>query len=87
MLYIADEVFFVGTAVEVTPIRTIDRIAVGSGKRPVMEAIRQTFFDILNGELPDSHGWLRYVYEEEARLRETTPAASAQPSVSMPPCR
>ena len=34
------------------------------------EAIRQTFFDILNGELPDSHGWLTYVYPQEDHLRE-----------------
>jgi branched-chain amino acid aminotransferase len=77
-LYLANEAFFCGTAVEVTPIRSVDRITVGTGQRPVTEAIRQTFFDILNGELPDSHGWLRYVYPEEAHLRETAPAASAR---------
>ena len=53
MLYIADEVFFVGTAVEVTPIRSVDKITVGNGRRgPITEAIQQAFFDIINGEGP-----------------------------------
>ena len=78
LLYLADEAFFCGTAVEVTPIRSIDKIQVGSGDRPVTEAIRQTFFDIVNGELPDSHGWLTYVYEDENHLREESRTASAR---------
>jgi branched-chain amino acid aminotransferase len=66
MLYIADEVFFVGTAVEVTPIRSIDRIKVGRGRRgPVTEAIQQKFFQIVKGETPDTHGWLQPVYKPE----------------------
>jgi branched-chain amino acid aminotransferase len=61
-LYIADEVFFVGTAVEVTPIRSVDRITVGRGRRgPVTEAIQQRFFQIVKGEAPDTHGWLQFV--------------------------
>ncbi len=61
-LYIADEVFFVGTAVEVTPIRSVDRIKVGRGRRgPVTEAIQQRFFKIVKGEAPDTHGWLQFV--------------------------
>jgi branched-chain amino acid aminotransferase len=67
MLYIADEVFFVGTAVEVTPIKSIDRITVGRGRRgPVTEAIQQKFFQIVKGEAPDTHGWLQPVYKPEA---------------------
>jgi branched-chain amino acid aminotransferase len=59
-LYIADEVFFVGTAVEVTPIRSVDRVKVGRGRRgPVTEAIQQRFFQIVKGEAPDTHGWLQ----------------------------
>lgn len=77
-LYLADEAFFCGTAVEVTPIRTIDKIQIGTGKRPVTEAIRATFFDIINGDLPDSHGWLTYVYPEEAHLREGAVAQGAR---------
>jgi branched-chain amino acid aminotransferase len=62
-LYIADEVFFVGTAVEVTPIRSVDRVKVGRGRRgPVTEAIQQRFFQIVKGELPDTHGWLQFVH-------------------------
>lgn len=67
MLYIADEVFFVGTAVEVTPIRSVDRVTVGRGRRgPVTEAIQQRFFQIVRGEAPDRHGWLQYVNAPEA---------------------
>lgn len=62
VLYIADEVFFVGTAVEVTPIRSVDRIKVGRGRRgPITEAIQQRFFRIVKGEVPDAHGWLQSV--------------------------
>jgi branched-chain amino acid aminotransferase len=67
MLYIADEVFFAGTAVEITPVRSIDKIPIGSGKRgPVTEAIQQAFFGLIRGTAPDSHGWLTYVYPETA---------------------
>ncbi|MCS6952854.1 MAG: branched-chain amino acid transaminase [Bryobacteraceae bacterium] len=59
MLYIADEVFFTGTAAEITPIRSIDRILVGSGRRgPITERLQKAFFDIVNGIAPDSYGWL-----------------------------
>jgi branched-chain amino acid aminotransferase len=59
MLYLADEAFFCGTAVEMTPVRSIDRIPVGSGTRgPVTTAIQQRFFGIIRGEIPDTHGWL-----------------------------
>jgi branched-chain amino acid aminotransferase len=62
-LYIADEVFFVGTAVEVTPIRSVDRVKVGRGRRgPVTQAIQQRFFQIVKGEAPDTHGWLQFVH-------------------------
>jgi branched-chain amino acid aminotransferase len=68
-LYIADEAFFVGTAAEITPIRSVDKIPVGGGCRgPVTEALQRAFFDVINGEVPDRHGWLTYVYQEEARL-------------------
>jgi branched-chain amino acid aminotransferase len=62
MLYLADEVFFVGTAVEVTPIRSVDRIAVGRGRRgPITEALQQRFFQIVRGDAPDTHNWLQPV--------------------------
>ncbi|MEP6717127.1 MAG: branched-chain amino acid transaminase, partial [Terriglobia bacterium] len=59
LLYIADEVFFSGTAVEVTPVRSIDRIPVGKGRRgPITEQLQKEFFSIVNGTKPDRHGWL-----------------------------
>jgi len=68
MLYIADEAFFVGTAVEVTPIKTVDKIQIGNGRRgPITEAIQQAFFDVVTGRVEDRHGWLEYVYEGEPR--------------------
>jgi branched-chain amino acid aminotransferase len=61
-LYLADEVFFVGTAVEVTPIRSVDRVKIGRGRRgPITEAIQQRFFQIVKGDAPDTHGWLQPV--------------------------
>ncbi len=58
-LYLADEAFFCGTAVEITPIRSIDKILVGDGRRgPVTSALQQRFFGIISGELPDEHHWL-----------------------------
>jgi branched-chain amino acid aminotransferase len=66
LLYIADEVFFVGTAVEITPIRSVDKIPVGNGRRgPITEALQRAFFDIVNSEASDRHGWLTYVYPGE----------------------
>ena len=59
MLYIADEVFLTGTAAEVTPIRSVDRIPVGRGTRgPVTERIQKEFFALVAGEREDPHGWL-----------------------------
>ena len=59
MLYIADEVFFSGTAAEITPIRSIDRIQIGSGRRgPVAEKLQKAFFALIDGSAPDRHGWL-----------------------------
>ena len=66
MLYISDEAFFVGTAAEITPIRTVDKITIGTCRRgPVTEALQSAFFDVINGETPDRHGWLSYVYPGE----------------------
>jgi branched-chain amino acid aminotransferase len=66
MLYIADEAFFVGTAAEITPIRSVDKILVGAGRRgPVTEALQKAFFAVINGEVPDRHGWLTFVYPGE----------------------
>lgn len=59
MLYIADELFFTGTAAEITPIKTVDGKEIGSGSRgPITEEIQSEFFAITTGEVPDRHGWL-----------------------------
>jgi branched-chain amino acid aminotransferase len=66
MLYIADEVFFSGTAAEITPIRSIDRIVIGKGKRgPVAERLQKEFFGVINGSQPDVHGWLSPVHKDQ----------------------
>jgi branched-chain amino acid aminotransferase len=52
-------VFFTGTAAEVTPVRSVDRIPVGAGKRgPVTERLQREFFDLVEGRAHDRHGWL-----------------------------
>ena len=77
-LYIADEVFFVGTAAEVTPIRSIDKITIGAGRAVRSpQALQRAFFDVINGDVPDTHGWLTYVYPEEAGLSATAAKATA----------
>ncbi len=59
MLYVADEVFFCGTAAELTPIRSVDRITVGAGHRgPITKRIQDRYLGIATGRLPDEHGWL-----------------------------
>lgn len=64
MLYIADEVFFTGTAAEVTPIRSVDRIPVGSGRRgPITEKLQTAFFELVEGKSTDKYGWLTPVPE------------------------
>ena len=61
-LYMADEVFFTGTAAEVTPIRSIDHRQIGIGKRgPVSEKIQTAFFDIAEAKTEDKYGWLSYI--------------------------
>jgi branched-chain amino acid aminotransferase len=59
MLYLADEIFFTGTAAEITPLRSVDRIKIGTGSRgPVTKRIQQEFFAILTGATADRHNWL-----------------------------
>jgi branched-chain amino acid aminotransferase len=62
MLYLADELFFTGTAAEVTPIRSVDRITIGSGRRgPITEKLQKAFFGLFTGATPDKYGWLELV--------------------------
>jgi branched-chain amino acid aminotransferase len=68
LLYIADELFFSGTAAEITPLRSVDRIPVGEGRRgPITERLQKEFFAIIHGTREDAHGWL-------------TPVNAAQPA-------
>ena len=74
MLYIADEVFLTGTAAEITPVRSVDKIAVGKGARgPVTEALQKAFFDVIECRVPDEFGWLTFVREKAAAARPATP--------------
>ncbi|NOQ97036.1 MAG: branched-chain amino acid transaminase [Calditrichae bacterium] len=62
ILYVADEVFFTGTAAEITPICSIDKIQIGNGKRgPITKKLQETFFGILSGKKEDNRGWLQYL--------------------------
>ena len=75
MLYAADEAFFSGTAVEITPITSVDRIAVGDGQRgPVTRAVQKAFFDLVEGRVADTRGWF-------------TPVRSAQGAVAGQPAK
>ena len=59
MLYLTDEMFFTGTAVEITPIRSIDRIEVGDGRRgPITKKLQDAFFGLFSGKTEDRYGWL-----------------------------
>jgi len=63
-LYVADELFFTGTASEVTPVRSLDRIEIGQGKAgPVTQALQERYLGVATGEVEDTHGWLTYVEE------------------------
>lgn len=65
-LYVADELFFSGTAAEITPIRSVDRITVGSGGRgPITEKIQTAFFEITKGERQPPGDWLTYTKEKQ----------------------
>jgi len=67
MLYIADELFFTGTAAEITPIRSVDRITVGPGKPgPITLAIQREYMGIAQGTLEDRYGWLTAVPTRQA---------------------
>jgi branched-chain amino acid aminotransferase len=69
MLYVADEVFLTGTAAEVTPVRSVDRITVADG-RPgqITQMLQQRYLQTVRGEIADAHGWLTYVRAERAAV-------------------
>ena len=62
MLYIADEVFFTGSAAEITPIRSVDKIVIGNGQRgPITKKIQDEYFAYINGKREDKYKWLTYI--------------------------
>lgn len=70
-LYIADEVFFTGSAVEISPIAEIDDLKVGAGIRgPITKKLQDAFFDIVEGRTDDKYGWLTYVSEKASKSME-----------------
>ena len=92
IVHVVTLAFFVGTAAEVTPIRSIDRIAVGAGRRgPVTERVQRAFFEIVTGEAADRHRWLTPVFPQQARptsadmdreSRQSAPGAPADERVT-----
>jgi hypothetical protein len=78
-LYVADEVFFSGTAAEITPVRSVDKIPIGNGGRgEITERIQTVFFDITSGERPAPGPWLTYVREQDARAAERESARATE---------
>jgi branched-chain amino acid aminotransferase len=68
-LYLADEAFFTGTAVEIAPIRSVDRLPVGAGKRgPITALLQSAFFGLFSGQTADEWGWLDIVDMSQARI-------------------
>ena len=62
MLYIAEEVFFTGSAAEITPIKSIDKISIGKGQRgPITKRLQEEYFTYIDGEKEDKYGWLTYI--------------------------
>ncbi|MFT5301162.1 MAG: branched-chain amino acid aminotransferase [Mariniblastus sp.] len=67
LLYVADEVFLTGTAAEITPVRSVDRIEVGNGSRgPITEVIQSAFFGLFDGTTEDKWGWLDSVERQSS---------------------
>jgi branched-chain amino acid aminotransferase len=85
-LYVADELFFSGTAAEITPIRSVDRIQVGNGGRgEITEKIQKRFFEITKGDYPAPGNWLTYVREQQTAPAENNgqaPEEEDEPSAS-----
>lgn len=68
LLYVADEIFLTGTAAEITPVRSVDHITIGAGKRgPVTETLQTAFFGLFNGKTADKWGWLERCDKSQSR--------------------
>jgi branched-chain amino acid aminotransferase len=76
LLYIADEVFMTGTAAEITPVRSVDKISIGEGKRgPITEKLQNLFFGLFDGTTADRWGWLEPIADQKAGGRIDRPIA------------
>ena len=76
MLYIADELFFTGTASEITPIRSVDRIEIGGrGVGPITQSLQLEYLGIATGERPDPYGWLDPIRQPASEPAASEPAA------------
>lgn len=85
MLYLADEVFFCGTASEVTPVRSVDKRPVGNGMPgPITRDLQRRFLDAVHGRVPDIHGWLTYTRDNggSARGARATARSVATPAAA-----
>ena len=83
MLYLADEIFMTGTAAELTPVRSVDRVPVGRGRRgPVTQRLQQEFFAVVSGRTEDRHGWLTSV---ASRQNVSPPAPQGVQLLVSPP--
>jgi branched-chain amino acid aminotransferase len=70
-LYTADELFFTGTAAEITPVRSVDRIPIGNGRAgPITRQLQKRFMQTVHGEIEDRHGWLTYVKSAEVKQED-----------------
>ena len=73
MLYLADELFLTGTAAEVTPVRSVDGVQIGAGRRgPITAALQQAFFGLFDGSTTDRWGWLEPVGGDASLDRSAT---------------
>ncbi len=82
MLYTADELFLTGTAAEITPVRSVDRIPVGTGKPgPITKSIQSAFFGLFTGETPDRHQWLDPVETSGGQAKRKN-SASEKPATT-----
>jgi branched-chain amino acid aminotransferase len=80
MLYIADELFFTGTAAEITPIRSVDRIPVGAGKPGTLTLeIQREYMGIASGVREDRYGWLTPVPSRKAAATTTRGKVAREP--------
>lgn len=78
MLYLADEIFFTGTAAEITPVRSVDGIVVRAGGRgPITQQLQERFFGLFDGSQPDRHGWLTHFAPASTAHQELPHVANA----------